>query len=488
MKKKNGLTKKFVRRTVWISTLLMIAFVIAGMILYSNRASILKNRAEKAVKSGEYQQAVNLLEQMEAGDERDELLEETRYKAAEKLLENGRFEEALTAFSKLGAYADAQEKILACKYGIADQLFEKKEYEKAKDAFFSLAGYSDALERYSECRYAIALDLEAKDPEAAFQALYELGSFSDARAHAEQIAVSFTGIQDADAAILRMLGAEGAVEDLYGEIRSKLPGQVLAVGFYHTAGLRSDGTAVACGKNDDGQCNVSGWSGLIAIDCGAYHTVGLKKDGTVIATGRNESGQCNVSGWTDIVAIACTDYDTIGLKSNGTVVHTGYHAYPELSGWSDITVIGGGSYIAAAMNRAGIFYSSHDSARSEAMKGSVAIDVSTGYALGLRPDGTVINTAVENEWKDIIAISAGSTGFMGLDVNGQIFAHWFSERDAIDFTDVSKAVAVAVGGTHSAVLLEDGTVIARGENENGECSTQEWKLGTWTIYAMTQEE
>ena len=83
MKKKNGLTKKFVRRAVWISTLLMIAFVIAGMILYSNRASILKNRAEKAVKSGEYQQAVNLLEQMEAGDERDELLEETRYKAAE---------------------------------------------------------------------------------------------------------------------------------------------------------------------------------------------------------------------------------------------------------------------------------------------------------------------------------------------------------------------------------------------------------------------
>ena len=126
MKKKNGLTKKFVRRTVWISTLLMIAFVIAGMILYSNRASILKNRAEKAVKSGEYQQAVNLLEQMEAGDERDELLEETRYKAAEKLLENGRYEEALTAFSKLGAYADAQEKILACKYGIADHFFEKK--------------------------------------------------------------------------------------------------------------------------------------------------------------------------------------------------------------------------------------------------------------------------------------------------------------------------------------------------------------------------
>ena len=27
----------------------------------------------------------------------------------------------------------------------------------------------------------------------------------------------------------------------------------------HTVGLKSDGTVVACGKNDDGQCDVSDW-------------------------------------------------------------------------------------------------------------------------------------------------------------------------------------------------------------------------------------
>lgn len=487
MKKKNGLTRKFVRHTILISTLLMAVLVVTGLILYSNRAAILKNKAEKAAQSGEYSQAVSLLEQMDQNAERDELLEETRYKAAQKLLENGQYEEALSAFSKLGTYSDSKEKILACRYGIADGLYNSGEYEKAKDAFFALTGYSDALERYNGCRYMLALNLESSDPEAAFEALYQLGTFMDARTQAERIAVRVTGIQDADAAVLKMLGVAGEVEDLYSELRSALPKQVLAVGFYHTAGLKADGSAVACGKNDDGQCNVSGWNGLVAIDCGAYHTVGLKKDGTVVATGRNESGQCNVSGWTDIIAIACTDYDTIGLKNNGTVVHTGFHAYPELAGWSDVVTIGGGSYIAAALTRSGIYYSSHASARSEALRGCVAVDVSTGYAVGVKPDGTVICTAMEKNWAEVIAVSAGSTGFMGLNADGTVLTHWFSDRDVIDFSDVSKAVAIAAGGTHSAVLLENGTVITLGQNEYGECDTSGWKLGTWNLFEKTMQ-
>ncbi|MBG9944638.1 hypothetical protein ABD77_22215 [Brevibacillus formosus] len=33
---------------------------------------------------------------------------------------------------------------------------------------------------------------------------------------------------------------------------------------------------------------------------GSAHTVGLKLDGTVVAVGDNEYGQCNVSGWRGI--------------------------------------------------------------------------------------------------------------------------------------------------------------------------------------------
>jgi alpha-tubulin suppressor-like RCC1 family protein len=33
------------------------------------------------------------------------------------------------------------------------------------------------------------------------------------------------------------------------------------------------------------------------VNANGGHTVGLKSDGTVIAAGHNEFGQCNVSGW-----------------------------------------------------------------------------------------------------------------------------------------------------------------------------------------------
>jgi alpha-tubulin suppressor-like RCC1 family protein len=32
-----------------------------------------------------------------------------------------------------------------------------------------------------------------------------------------------------------------------------------------------------------------------------FHTVGLKSDGTVVAVGNNEFGQCDVGSWRDIL-------------------------------------------------------------------------------------------------------------------------------------------------------------------------------------------
>ena len=57
---------------------------------------------------------------------------------------------------------------------------------------------------------------------------------------------------------------------------------------------------VAVGNNDYDQCDVSDWTDIVAIDAGYFHTVGLKADGTVVAVDDNESGQCDVSGWRDI--------------------------------------------------------------------------------------------------------------------------------------------------------------------------------------------
>jgi alpha-tubulin suppressor-like RCC1 family protein len=40
------------------------------------------------------------------------------------------------------------------------------------------------------------------------------------------------------------------------------------------------------------------------VAAGNYHTVGLKSDGTVVAVGANDNSQCNVGSWTGITQVA----------------------------------------------------------------------------------------------------------------------------------------------------------------------------------------
>lgn len=89
--------------------------------------------------------------------------------------------------------------------------------------------------------------------------------------------------------------------------------------------------------NNKAAAIVSGWTDIVAISAGSDSTVGLKADGTVVAVGDNEYGQCDVSDWTDIVAISVDDH-TVGLKKDGTVVAVGENKYGQcdVSGWTDI--------------------------------------------------------------------------------------------------------------------------------------------------------
>lgn len=118
------------------------------------------------------------------------------------------------------------------------------------------------------------------------------------------------------------------------------------IGKGHIVGLREDGTVIAFGDNQYGQCNVYGseWSDIIAISAGDWHTIGLKKDGTVVSTHplNFESipsiSACNVYGseWKDIIAISAGCGTTIGLKKDGSIVSTGYNKQNQLPMNGDI--------------------------------------------------------------------------------------------------------------------------------------------------------
>ena len=224
----------------------------------------------------------------------------------------------------------------------------------------------------------------------------------------------------------------------------------LAVGDYHTVGLRSDGTVVATGLNLGGLCNVNSWSDIVAVAAGNDHTVGLRSDGTVVATGWNDDGQCDVDSWTDIVAVAAGSLHTVGLRSDGTVVATGsnYYGQCDVDSWTDIVAVAPGIW----------------------------------HTVGLRNNGAVVakglnvhgQCSVVN-WTDIAAVAVGHLHTVGLRSDGTVLAAGLNDDGQCDVNSWTNIVAVAAGYYQTAGLRSDGTVVATGDNEYGQCNVSDWK-------------
>lgn len=479
------------RMSVIISTLLMAVLAFFAAKYYKGRDARLTEKAIAAMESGNFEQAETLLIKVlgpagesaqSEGTEAYRLLYECRYKSAQALLDAGNFEAAQTAFGALGEYGDSREKIKECRYRAAEALEQAGKYTEAAEAFLALSGYADALTRYDGCRFLYACELESAGQNKEAFALYRtLGSYPGAEDKAAALAMKMTGAEDAELALQLAEGytpEEIAVIERLFTKRAALPEGALAVGFYHTVGLKKDGTVIVCGRNEEKQCDTGAWTGITAVAAGAYHTVGLKKDGTVVACGRNTEKQCDTGAWTDISAIACTDYGTVGLKKDGTVLYTGFESGTGVSGWQDIKSIGAGSYIALGVRSGGSLLSTHPSVSFGDITGLVEASPNTGYAAVLTQDGRVLTTFGDTGWSDCVAVSAGSNGFAAVTAEGKVLSYWFEARNALSFEDITGAIAVCVGGTHTAVLLKDGSVICRGSNEYGECDTAAMTLMT----------
>lgn len=93
--------------------------------------------------------------------------------------------------------------------------------------------------------------------------------------------------------------------------------------YEHVVGLKSDGTVVAAGKNDHGECDVEGWTDIVDVVASGHYTLGLKADGTVVSTGSNLHGATDVADWTDIVQIDGDTFFSVGRTSKGTLVYAG---------------------------------------------------------------------------------------------------------------------------------------------------------------------
>jgi len=290
------------------------------------------------------------------------------------------------------------------------------------------------------------------------------------------------------AATLRELGnykdAESKARYAWAEAAKQT---TISTGYYHTVGLKADGTVVAVGANGSGQCNVADWTDIVAISAGSEHTVGLKADGTVVAVGANAIGQCNVASWTDIVAISAGGQHTVGLKADGTVVAVGYNddGRCNVTDWTDIVAISAGSFHTVGLKADGTVVAvgskSFGQCDVSELTDIVAISAGNDHTVGLKADGTVVVVGFNGsgqcnvtEWTDIVAISAGRYHTVGLKADGTVVAvgyYYDGQCDVSDWTDI---VAISASWGHTVGLKADGTVIAVGYNDDGQCDVSGW--------------
>lgn len=259
-------------------------------------------------------------------------------------------------------------------------------------------------------------------------------------------------------------------------------------------GLKNDGTVVAVGRKEYGQCNVFDWRNIVAVSAGEYHTVGLKSDGTVVAVGTNKNRQCDVSNWRDIVAVSAGDAYTVGLKADGTVVAVGSNTFGQcdVSAWTNVVAISAGKSHTVGLKADGTVMTVGSTISGacdvSAWTDIVAISAGFSHTVGLKADGTVVAVGYNGQgqcyvsnWRNIAAISAGGSYTVGLKADGtvvavgeiQTYRRQFINIDVSGWTDI---VAISAGWDHTVGLKTDGTVMAVGENEYGQCDISKWKL------------
>jgi alpha-tubulin suppressor-like RCC1 family protein len=206
-----------------------------------------------------------------------------------------------------------------------------------------------------------------------------------------------------------------------------------------------------------GYCKEKKEAKIVAISAGSDRTLALKDDGTVTFCGwigNIYGSRLKLKKFKDIVAIGTQAGCAAGLTKKGTVIlaeyfyeYAGYFKYN--TKWHDIKAISVGG---ANQNT---------------------------FVVGLKNDGTVrfsgseecyyddgITTGFKNErilnvdgWKDIVAISAGTRTILGLKSDGTVVATGDNTNGQCNVINWKDITAVSAGTYFSAGLKNDGTVI-----------------------------
>ena len=295
----------------------------------------------------------------------------------------------------------------------------------------------------------------------------------------------------------------------------------VSAGGYHNLALTSDGSVLAWGYNEFGALgdgtttnsstpipvHLPAGTRVTAVSAGLFDNLALTSDGSVLAWGLNDYGELgdgttntsstpstpvpvDLPAGTRITAVSAGYQHSLALTSDGSVLAWGNNTYGELG---DGTTTVSPTPVPVAVNL-------------PAGTRVTAIAAGYSYSLALTSDGSVLAWGAngDRELGDgtttdsstpvpvhlpagtrVTAVSAGDWGSLALTSDGSVLA-WGNNGDGelgdgtatgsstpstpvpVDLPAGTRVTAVAAGGNYSLALTSDGRVLAWGDNTYGE--------------------
>jgi VCBS repeat-containing protein len=278
----------------------------------------------------------------------------------------------------------------------------------------------------------------------------------------------------------------------------------IASGYNHGLALRTDGTLLAWGLNNDGEIgdtttinrsravfvlvSTNIFTNLISMSAGQAHSLAIS-NGTVWAWGAGGSGRLGdgttvgktspvkISSMTNVVKVAAGALHSLALKTNGTVWAWGNNGQGRLGNGNGVNQ---SSPVAVNLSTNFITAIAAGGSHSLALQSNLVV-----WAWGNNAAGQVGcgNTTHQTNPVPILtnftAIAAGDTHSLGLS-NGFVYA-WgdggngrlgngtnLNRTTAVKVLSLSNIVAIAAGVSHSVALGSNGTVWTWGANTYGQ--------------------
>jgi len=267
------------------------------------------------------------------------------------------------------------------------------------------------------------------------------------------------------------------------------------------------GTAAAWGDNNADQVSPippAAFSEVTAVAGGGSHSLALRSDGTVVAWGWDNDGQIDVpADLTNTVAIAASSLQSMALRADGTVVTWGEVATLP-NGLTNITAIAAGGQHNLAVGADGVVLAWGDNSLGETnvpvgLSNVVAVAAGEYFSMALQSSGAVVvwgdntygQTNVPALGMNIVAIAAGGDHCLALGNDGTVTAWGRNDYgQATPPSGLSNVVAIAGGALHSLALRMDGTLAGWGNDDYGQCDvgasqTDYMGLGAGDYHSLT---